>query len=97
MASDGGTLLLSEAYRLLNVTRSLAACFVDHCDFGSIEHRLETLVAQRVIVLAPGCEDLAGRHDLAIHPVSARTRSLEKNPSTPLIPRSFTDSRFQLP
>ena len=67
MTSDNGILLLREANRLFNVTGSLAACFVYHRDTGCIEHRLETLVAHRVIVLAPVHEDLA------IRPVSART------------------------
>ena len=67
MTSDNGIQLLREANRLLNVTGSLAASFVYHRDTGCIEHRLETLVARRVIVLAPVYEDLA------IRPVSAWT------------------------
>ena len=70
LTSDGGILLLREADHLFNLTGRLAACFVDHRDTGCTEHRLETLVAQRAIVLAPSCEDLDGCHDLAIHPVT---------------------------
>ena len=58
MTSDGGALLLREADRVFNVTGRLAACFVDHRDPGRVEHGLRTLVAQRVMSLALGYEDL---------------------------------------
>ena len=56
--SDSGVLLLREADRLFDVTGRLAACFVDHRNSVRVEHRLETLIAQRVLGLAIGCEDL---------------------------------------
>ena len=40
------------------MTGRLAACFVDHRNSVRVEHRLETLIAQRVLGLAIGCEDL---------------------------------------
>lgn len=58
MTSDGGAMLLREADRVFNVTGRLAACFVDHRDPGRVEHGLRTLVAQRVMALALGYEDL---------------------------------------
>ena len=58
LTSDSGVLLLREADRLFGVTRRLAACFADHRDPARVEHRLETLVAQRVLALAAGYEDL---------------------------------------
>lgn len=67
MPSDGGALLLSETDRLYSVTGSLAASFVDHRNTRRIGHQIETPVAQRVIVLVQGYEDLVGRHDLAIY------------------------------
>ena len=58
MTSDGGVLLLREANRLFNVTGRLADCFVDYRHPGRIEHPVETLVAQRVMGLALGYEDI---------------------------------------
>ena len=51
-------LLLRQVDRRFRVTARLAACFRDHRDPRRIEHRLETLVAQRVLALAAGYEDL---------------------------------------
>ena len=56
LTTDGGVLLLREVDRRFRVTSRLAACFRDHP--RRIEHRLETLVAQRVLALAAGYEDL---------------------------------------
>ena len=56
LTTDGGVLLLREVDRRFRVTSRLAACFRDHP--RRIEHRLETLVVQRVLALAAGYEDL---------------------------------------
>ena len=56
LTTDGGVLLLREVDRRFRVTSRLAACFRDHP--RRIEHCLETLVAQRVLALAAGYEDL---------------------------------------
>ena len=58
LTSDSGVLLLREADRLFGMIGRLAACFVDHRDPVRVEHRLETLIAQRVLALAAGYEDL---------------------------------------
>ncbi len=58
MTSDAGALLLREADRLFDVTGRFAACFVDYRDPERVEHPLETLVAQRVMALALGYEDI---------------------------------------
>ena len=58
LTSDSGVLLLREADRLFDVTGRLAACFADYRDPGRIEHPLGTLIAQRVLGLAAGYEDL---------------------------------------
>ena len=58
LTSDGGVLLLREADRLFGVTARLAACFGDHRDPTRVEHGLPTLIAQRVLGLAIGYEDL---------------------------------------
>ena len=58
MTSDGGALLLREADRLFDVTGRLAACFADYRDQRRCEHSVALLVAQRVMALALGYEDL---------------------------------------
>ena len=63
LTSDSGVLLLRGADRLFDVTGRLAACSSDYRDPTRVEHRLETLTAQRVLSLAIGYEDL-NDHDL---------------------------------
>ena len=58
MTSDGGALLLREADRLFDVTGRLAACFIDYRNPLRIEHPRKTLVAQRVMALGLGYEDI---------------------------------------
>ncbi len=58
LTTDGGVLLLREVDQRFRVTKRLAGCFQDHRAETRIEHRLETLVAQRVLGLAAGYEDL---------------------------------------
>ena len=58
LTTDGGVLLLREVDRRFRVTERLAGCFRDHRSVARIEHRLETMVAQRVLGLAAGYEDL---------------------------------------
>ena len=58
LTTDGGVLLLREVDRRFRVTERLAGCFRDHRSKARVEHRVETLVAQRVPGLAAGYEDL---------------------------------------
>ena len=58
MTSDGGVLLLREADRLFDVSGRLARCFDDYRDPGRTEHGLAVMLAQRVMGLALGYEDL---------------------------------------
>lgn len=58
ICSDGGGLLLSEVDRQINLMSRLGQCFVDYRRPESIEHEVQSLVAQRVYGLALGYEDL---------------------------------------
>ena len=58
LTTDGGLLLLREVNRRFGVTERLASCFRDHRSASRTEHRVQTLVAQRVLGLAAGYEDL---------------------------------------
>ena len=62
LTSDAGATLLREANRVLGVTERIAQCFVDHRDQARTEHSVQDLVAQRVMALALGYEDLTD-HD----------------------------------
>ena len=67
---DGGR-LLREVDRRFRVTERLAGCFRNHRSALLIEHRLETLVAQRVLGLAAGYEDLNDHDRLRLDSVLA--------------------------
>jgi hypothetical protein len=67
ITSNAGALLLRRVDRRIGLSRRAAGCFSDGRDQNRIEHRLETLVAQRIHGIALGYEDLndhdALRHD----------------------------------
>jgi hypothetical protein len=54
VTSDAGALLLGAADRAIGLVARFAACFADGRNPGLIEHRVETLVAQRVFGIALG-------------------------------------------
>ncbi len=58
LSSDGGLLLLREVARHTGLLERFGRCFRDYRDPGLIEHQVEELVAQRVLALAQGYEDL---------------------------------------
>ena len=58
LSSDGGAVLLRAANQAFQVTRRLAACFIDHRNPARVEHSLESLLGQRVFALALGYEDI---------------------------------------
>jgi hypothetical protein len=58
ISSDGGALLLREVEKRTRIMARMAEQFTDHRDPALIEHSVETLVAQRVLGLALGYEDL---------------------------------------
>jgi len=71
LTSDAGALLLGATDRAIRLIDRFAGCFVDHRDQTLIEHKVSTLVGQRVVGLALGYEDLID-HDVLRHdPVMA--------------------------
>jgi hypothetical protein len=68
MTSNAGDLLLSEADRAMGLSRQAAACFTDGRKQDRIEHSVETLVAQRILGLALGYEDLNDHDELHYDP-----------------------------
>ncbi len=71
ISSDSGGLLLREVEMRTHILQRLAGCFVDHRDPDQIEHRVESLIKQRVMGLALGYEDLNDHDDLRHDPLLA--------------------------
>src|SRR4051794_26652421 len=71
ITSDAGALLLGATDRVLGLTGRLAGCFNDHRDPDLIEHRLETLLTQRITAIALGYEDLNDHDQLRHDPIMA--------------------------
>jgi Transposase DDE domain group 1 len=69
LTSNAGALLLREADRRICLSRQVAACFRDGRRQDRIEHKVETLVAQRVHGIALGYEDLNDHDELRRDPV----------------------------
>ena len=67
ITSDAGTLLLRQVDRHLSVSDQVTDCFTDHRDPKRIRYSLRTLIAQRMVGIAQGYEDLIDhdhlRHD----------------------------------
>jgi hypothetical protein len=71
MTSDAGALLLRQTDRAIGLTQRLAACFHDHRDQEKIEHRVETMMVQRVFGHALGYEDINDHDELRHDPAMA--------------------------
>lgn len=71
MTSDAGVLLLGQADRAIRLTERLAECFTDRRDLRLIEHKVATLVKQRIFGIALGYEDLNDHDELRHDPVLA--------------------------
>jgi len=71
VSSDGGGVLLREADRRLRLSERLASCFTDHRKPWLIDHTVAELVAQRVLALALGYEDLNDHEELSKDPLLA--------------------------
>ena len=71
MTSDAGAMLLGATDRAIGLIERFAGCFTDHRSPELIEHRVPTLVGQRVFGMALGYEDLIDHDELRHDPVMA--------------------------
>ena len=71
MTSDAGAMLLGATDRSIGLIARFAGCFKDHRAAELIEHRVPTLVGQRVLGIALGYEDLIDHDELRHDPVMA--------------------------
>jgi hypothetical protein len=71
ITSDAGALLLGAANRAIGLVRRLAGCFADGRAQELVEHRVETMLMQRIVGIALGYEDLVDHDELRHDPVLA--------------------------
>jgi hypothetical protein len=105
VSSDGGVLLLRETAEAMALFPLLAECFVDHRDPARVEHSVEEILAQRVLALACGYEDLNDHDTLRTDPLFAvavgkrdpfgHGRARDRDKGTPLAGHS-TLNRIEL-
>ena len=82
LTSDAGGLLLREVEERCGIIRQFSECFRDYRNPARIEHRVDTLVAQRVYGIALGYEDLNDHDDLRVDPLlAAKWRTESRNNS----------------
>ena len=58
ITSDAGALLLRRVEQHLSLFDQVADCFSDHRDPSRIQHSLRTLIAQHIVAISLGYEDL---------------------------------------
>ncbi len=71
ITSNAGALLLRAVDRSIGLVDRVAACFTDHRDARLTEHSVRTLVAQRIMGIALGHEDLNDHDELRHDPLLA--------------------------
>jgi hypothetical protein len=71
VCSDGGSLLLREADRKINLLGRLRSCFSDGRSPLLVKHQLSEMLAQRIYGLALGYEDLNDHEQLRTDPLLA--------------------------
>jgi len=71
ITSNAGALLLGQLDQGLGLIGRFAGCFTDRRDPRFVEHRLETLLGQRIFGLALGYEDLNDHDELRKDPALA--------------------------
>jgi len=95
MTSNGGALLMGLVDRGLNLMRRVAGCFTDRRDPQLIEHKVETLVGQRIFGLALGYEDLNDHDELRKDPVLAGKLEAERRSDCEALAGKSTLNRLE--
>ena len=71
MTSDAGALLLGATDQAIGLIDRFAGCFSDRRSQEQVEHRVATMVGQRVFGIALGYEDLVDHDELRHDPIMA--------------------------
>ena len=95
ITSDAGALLLGQTGQAIRLTERLARCFADTRTAGLVEHRVETMVMQRVVGIALGHEDLNDHDERRHDPVLAGKLEAQRSDCAPLAGKS-TLNRLEL-
>src|SRR3974377_341908 len=69
LTTEGGSLLLRQADRKIDLLRRVVRCFRDYRQPERITHGLEEMLAQRIYGLALGYEDLNDHEQLGQEPL----------------------------
>lgn len=70
VSSDGGAVLLREAEQKFGIIKRLSECFTDHRNPCYVTHSLYSIVAQRVLGICLGYEDVVDHEELRNDPVA---------------------------
>jgi hypothetical protein len=84
ITSDAGALLLREIATRSNLFGRMAACIPDPREPSMIEHDQRTMLAQRVLGIACGWEDLNDHHGLRVDPLMQAASERDADPDRPL-------------
>ncbi len=95
ITSDAGALLLRRVEQRLSLFDQVADCFTDHRNPVRIQHSLRTLIAQRIVAIALGYEDLNDHDQLRHDPLMALFSEKSREDSAPLAGKS-TLNRLEL-
>ena len=88
ITSDAGLLLLRQVDQRLSLIDQVAACFTDHRNPDRIQHSLRTLIAQRIVAIALGYEDLNDHDQLRHDPLMTLFSEKGRGDSAPLAGKS---------
>jgi len=81
ITTDTGGLLVREVAEKMNFFEKAAGCFTDYRDADRREHEVDQLLAQRVMGLALGYEDLNDHDELRSDPTWATLAGKEEDPA----------------
>lgn len=95
ITSDAGALLLRRVDRHLSVSDQVAACFTDHRDPKRIHYSLRKLIAQRIVGIALGYEDLIDHDQLRHDPLMALVSEKGRRPDSPPLAGKSTLNRLE--
>lgn len=84
ITSDAGALLLREVAGKSKLFERMAACVPDPRQPAMIEHDQQTMLAQRVLAIACGWEDLNDHHGLRVDPLMQVASECEADAERPL-------------
>jgi hypothetical protein len=94
IVSDGGVLLLKQVDERLGLTRAAALAFGDERRSASVQHSMDSLLAQRIYGLCLGCSDVCDhnvvRHDLVMQTAVGRAEALGSAPTLSRLETSAT-------